>query len=364
MRAPSIRCIPPRHRGFTLIEMMVGIVIALIGVIIVFQIATINEGVKRNTTSINNAQQNGLLSSFVLGIQLANSGNATANAAADLIRCENPLIKQPLATMPAAFTSSWRPIPVMIIDGGAPNVPDAFAVSYSVSNTLVTTAEVMSSAAAGANAVQVQSPGGFRKDDLVVAISSAGTGCDSYKVTAVSAPDANGIVTLSITPNASNDVPAGSRVFNMGPGLDPQKILYDVANNTLQSTSLINDQGAPSGLAPIPIASNIVNMKLQYGIDTDGDGLLDSWVSATGPWTAGALFAADAAKINQIKAVRIGVIVQSQQFDKSYNQDVPWSLFGGVYAGTFAKSTSPPGNFRYRTYETTMPLRNEIWNKQ
>jgi hypothetical protein len=79
-------------------------------------------------------------------------------------------------------------------------------------------------------------------------------------------------------------------------------------------------------------------MKLQYGIDTDADGLLDPWVSATGPWAASALFAADAAKINQIKAVRIGVIVQGQQFDKSYNEDVPWSLFDG---DTPAPSPSP-----------------------
>jgi type IV pilus assembly protein PilW len=363
MRPAGIRRGPPRSRGFTLIEMMVGIVIALIGVIIVFNLVTVNESVKRNTTSVNNAQQNGLLSSFQLGIQLANAGNATANAAEDLIRCENPLIKNPLATMAAAYTSSWRPIPVMIIDGGAPNVPDAFAVSYSVSNTLIATAEVMSSALAGANSVQVQSPTGFRKDDLVIAISGAGK-CDGYKVTAVSAPDADGIVVVSISPPAANDIPAGSRVFNMGPGADPQKILYDVVNQTLQSRSLIDDKGAPINIAPIPIASNIVNMKLQYGIDTDADGLLDSWVSATGPWAASALFAADAVKINQIKAVRIGVIVQSQQFDKGYNQDVAWSLFDGVYTGTYAKSTSPPGNFRYRTYETTMPLRNEIWNKQ
>ena len=364
MKRPTTTRSRPRDRGFTLIEMMIGVVIALIGALIIFHLVTINEGVKRNTTAVNNAQQNGLLSSFLLGIQLANAGNGTAVAAPDLVRCENPLVKNPLATMPAAFTSSWRPIPVMIIDGGAADVPDSFAVSYSVSNALVSTAEVMASAVAGSNSMQVQSPGGFRKDDLVIAISAAGNNCDSYKVTAVSAPDANGIVTLSISPNAANDVPAGSKVFNMGPGVDPQKILYDVANNTLQSTSLIDDQGAPSASPPVPIASNVVNMKLQYGIDTDGDGLLDAWVSATGPWAAGTLFAADAVKINQIKAVRIGVIVQTEQFDKSYNQDVPWSLFDGAYAGTFAKSVSPPGNFRYRTYETTMPLRNEIWNKQ
>jgi type IV pilus assembly protein PilW len=363
MRPEGIRRASPASRGFTLIEMLVGILIALIGVIIVFNLVTVNEGIKRNTTSVNNAQQSGLLSSFLLGIQLANAGNATANAADDLIRCENPLVKNPVATMPAAYASSWRPIPVMIIDGGAPDVPDAFAVTYSVSNTLIASAEVMSSALAGAGSVQVQSPGGFRKDDLVIAISGAGN-CDSYKVTAVSAPDANGIVSLSISPAAANDILAGSRVFNMGPGADPQKIIYDVVNQTLQGRSLVDDKGAPSNAVPTPIASNIVNMKLQYGIDTDADGLLDSWVSATGPWAASALFAADAAKINQIKAVRIAVIVQGQQFDKGYNQDVSWSLFDGVYTGIYARSTSPPGNFRYRTYETTMPLRNEIWNKQ
>ena len=153
----------------------------------------------------------------------------------------------------------------------------------------------------------------------------------------------------------------------MGAADDVQKIAYDVdiAKATLRSTRLVDDQGQLSHEAPNPIASNIVNLKLQYGIDTNADGLLDAWVSATGAWAPEALLSAatPVATLNQIKAVRIGVIVRSEQFDKTYTQDVGWSMFDGALAGTFAQSVSPPGNWRYRVYETVIPLRNEIWNR-
>ena len=62
------------HRGFSLIEIMVGVVIGLIAVLVIYQIFAAAEGIKRNTTSVGDAQQNGLLSSFMLGIELANAG--------------------------------------------------------------------------------------------------------------------------------------------------------------------------------------------------------------------------------------------------------------------------------------------------
>jgi type IV pilus assembly protein PilW len=158
---------------------------------------------------------------------------------------------------------------------------------------------------------------------------------------------------------------ASALLFNLGPGADAQKIRYDVLNGVLRSTRLIDDQGtAVAAPVPQPLASNIVNMKLQYGIDTNGDGLLDAWVSATPPWDAATLLTAPTGTINQIKAVRIGIVVRSEQFDKGYNQDFTWSIFDGVISGTYPKSVAPPGNWRYRVYESSFPLRNEIWNKQ
>ena len=86
-------------------------------------------------------------------------------------------------------------------------------------------------------------------------------------------------------------------------------------------------------------------------------------------------------QINQIRAVRIGIIVQSEQFDKNLagytggnylNGAYNWVLFDcanvvkancpGRITGTIAAQNVPvPGNWRFRTYETVIPLRSAIW---
>ena len=49
-------------RGFGLIEIMVGVVIGLIAVLVIYQVYTVAEGFKRNTTAAGEAQMNGLFS--------------------------------------------------------------------------------------------------------------------------------------------------------------------------------------------------------------------------------------------------------------------------------------------------------------
>src|SRR5947199_9491592 len=170
-------------RGFSLIEVMVGIVIGMIAVLVIYQVYSAAEGIKRNTTSVGDAQQNGLLSSFMLGIELANAGNGVASAARDLGVCPGG----------ADFASTWRPIPVMIVDGRGANRPDSFMVNYSVSNAAIAPAPFTNVHAAAANEdYKVQSPTGFQAGDLIVAISSAV--CVASKVTAVSSADGLGIV--------------------------------------------------------------------------------------------------------------------------------------------------------------------------
>ena len=63
-------------------------------------------------------------------------------------------------------------------------------------------------------------------------------------------------------------------------------------------------------------------------------------------------------QLKTLKAVRIGIVVRGEQWDKEA-PDVAWSLFGGVYSGMFVRAG---GNYRYRIYETVIPLRNELWN--
>ena len=406
---------PREQRGFGLIEIMVGLVIGLIAVLVIFQVYTVAEGFKRNTTAAGEAQMNGLFSTFVLGMELGNGGAAMAVAASDLAAC----------TDTGNIATTFRPIPVLITDGGGNGNPDSFVVTYSMATTLASTAMFNAPAAPSDLTYQIQSPGGFHKGDLIIGIANpAGTNsaCASSKVTADPGPftvpptcdpndpnkSGNCLANVTIKHTGTNiaftgtGLPGSSTLFNMGPADRAQKIQYKVCDKragcpqppvcnqatpcTLDSTPLLDANGQPLA-NPVgnPLASNIVNMKMEYGIDSDLDqkGLLDTWVQASAAgWDPASLLPAAITKINQIKAIRIGIIVQSEQFDKNLagftggdylNGDYDWVLFDcadankancpGRLTGSVPASISPPGNWRFRKYETVIPLRNEIWNK-
>jgi len=183
---------------------------------------------------------------------------------------------------------------------------------------------------------------------------------------AVTAPDGNGIVTITHAPPAGVTFPSSSLMFNMGPANRVQRVRYDVASDTLRSLDLLN-----AGATPVPLASNIVNLKFQYGIDTDNNGYLDTWVPATGAWAPAQMMVAPNDKLNQIKAIRMAIVVRTEQFDRDMGDwKPPQPLFTDCGSAacpapldiTIVKSTSPVGNFRYRTYENVVPLRNNVWN--
>ena len=90
----TVRCQTRAQHGFSLIEIMIGIVIGLIEILVIYQVFALAEGIKRNTTSVGDAQQNGLLSSFILNVQLANANNGYAYAMKELATC-TPTVRRP-----------------------------------------------------------------------------------------------------------------------------------------------------------------------------------------------------------------------------------------------------------------------------
>jgi len=108
------------QRGFSLIEIMVGVVIGMIAMLVIYQVFAAAEGLKRNTTSGGDAQQNGLLASFMLGVELANASNGVAMAWPKLTSCP----------FTADVATTLRPIPILITDGGGATVPDQFVVRW------------------------------------------------------------------------------------------------------------------------------------------------------------------------------------------------------------------------------------------
>lgn len=339
-----------QHRGFSLIEIMVGIVIGLIAVLVIYQIFAAAEGIRRNTTSVGDAQQNGLLSSFMLTIELANASHGIANAMTDLGNCPNT----------GNMATTFRPIPVLVTQGASDTDPDSFVVNYSLATAMIAPVQFYVPASAG-QPFKVLSPLGFKAGDLMVGISSSGN-CVVSKATAVTGPDGVGVITITHTPVATDFSPDDS-LLNLGQSNNPQRVRYDVNAGTLRSTLLWDANGqADAGPVAKPIASNIVNLKLLYGIDTVGDNLLHAWVKPTGAWSDANLMAAPITTLTKIKAIRIGIVVRGEQWDKSLGPQ-SWTLFSddatNVMTGTIPAAG---GNYRLRPYETIVPLRNPIWN--
>ncbi len=62
------------HAGFSLVDIMVGMVLGLLGTIVIFQVFSVSESIKRTTTSGGEAQQNGAAGLFILQRALKASG--------------------------------------------------------------------------------------------------------------------------------------------------------------------------------------------------------------------------------------------------------------------------------------------------
>ena len=205
-------------------------------------------------------------------------------------------------------------------------------------------------------------------------------GCFVSTVTALPAPPASTTVTVS---------GAGLSAF-----VDPNKtvlaclgtwmpLTYAVNNDRLEVATRANGVTTTS-----PAIPDIVNLQAQYGVSAAAnDNVIREWVDATGVWANLNDEAADVARRNRIKAVRIAVVARSGLLERNNVTDVCSSLtaanptglcaWEGVPVGGTITTASPapainlnPNNtnpdwqrYRYRIFETIIPLRNLIWNR-
>ena len=94
-----------RQTGFSLVDVMVGMVLSLLGTIIIFQVFEVSERIKRTTTSGGDAQQNGAAALFTLerGVRQAGYGiNANDGAPLPLQIIANA------ASLPDSITVRFR----------------------------------------------------------------------------------------------------------------------------------------------------------------------------------------------------------------------------------------------------------------
>jgi type IV pilus assembly protein PilW len=367
--------------GFGLIDILVGLVIGLLVTLVVLQVFSVFEGQKRTTTGTADAQTNGNVALYTIKRDLEMAGYGLLPTTDSPLECTAP-------NFDTANTGVTTLTPVTITDGGAgTGASDTITVRYATSDiggsfsqigaAIGTAVDINNFKTASVNDNQ-----GCKVGDIAIVINGTSS-CSLTTVGGLStAPDYTGI---SLTNVAAMGDGNGSYLACLGAwkeiqyGINPNYNPADPANSRvyLQRNTTPN---IPANA--VPIVEDIVNIQAQYGISaTANTNQVVQWVDATGIW-ADSGTTPTVANRNLIKAVRIAVIARNGLLEKTNVSSKCSSLvnagptgvcaWDGSSAGTVIASPAPNVDlsndpnwqrYRYRVYETIIPLRNVIWSK-
>ena len=410
--------------GFSLVELMVGLVIGLIASLVIMQTFSEFEGNKRSTTGTSDAQTNGSIGLYMVQRELQFAGygipilNGTMpqvttkpydvtyqdNSALTVtqIQADYDAKKAAYATKIAADTAivtagevfsalKCRFSPDSLVDAdsnaatpnilksnvvnpvtvtdGAAGASDTITVRYG-DTTRGALATGISTTPAVSPTVLVGNNLGCRPDDTVLItekVDASGTGvCNITKITStLTELNSTQHDRVKLASLAAVNLANTQRLSCLG---KVRQITFDVNANQLRKTNLTTgNQDA--------VLSEIVSLQAQYGISVSPNseiivpGSLNSWVNAAGVWAnppnTGNVCSPTVANRNCIKAVRIAIVARNNLLEKSaVSQACSGTAANAakvcVFGGDLTFANADWPNYRYRVYEVVVPLRNVL----
>jgi type IV pilus assembly protein PilW len=369
------------NTGFSLVEIMVAMVIGLLGIVVIFQVLNVFEGQKRTTTASGDAQQNGLLALFSIEREARMSGYGLNYG--PFLGCAvtaydaGPPVRDPIVSPDPTIIPALSLTPAQIIDGPN-NTPDSITLVYGNSDRLTTSVPLLQPYVAGTDLFTLASSFGFTVGDTLV-VGEVGKGCSLATMTSTPAPQS---LVLNFDPGTYTDIhgasqvarynkaggiatsyaawslltTTGGRMLDLGPS--PTVVTYFIQNSKLMATYLMQSA------TPATVVEGIVQMQAQYGVaKNNSSGVVDDWNNDT---------PTNAAGWAKVLAMRVVVVARSGQPER------PKDAAGNPTTGACNTTTVAPVIFsgaipldltadpdwqcyRYRTFETTVPLRNQIW---
>lgn len=365
MRLPNARV-----TGMSLIELMVGMLIGLIGIVIITHLYVTNEQYKRSTTGAGTAQVNGTIALYTIERDARMAGFGVSHSGA--LGCGNMqyYYNGAYSSPPGPAGGALPPlkfVPLSITNNTGS--PDQLVILYSTGNERLLPGQLSEDMPQPSAEFKVDGTAGFGTGGLVVV--AQGNTCAIYQLTQVQTASShlqhNPGVSAPYNPVGGTSLmpkfKAGALVFNLG---TPVWRTYsiDTANNAYQ-LQLSENLGLLAGGTPMSLVDDIVDMQIQYGLNTDLDAnnVVDAWTPT------------DPADWAQVIAVRIGLLARSGNYEKPENPGDPCSATtatptwagsatvdgAGNLSSVFTVPGGLPSCYKFRVFETVVPLRNMIW---
>ena len=336
------------HSGFSLIEIMVGLVVSLLVSLVIMQVFSVYEGQKRTTSGSADAQTNGSIALYNLqrDVQLAGFALPIFSSSNSPLQC-------------TTFTPSGTDIsPVSITDGGtAAGASDTLTVRYGTADAGGSPA-IISTVNSGNEVLVLNNASCMVNDSVII---SQGTDCLFMQ---------NGVTSLTGTTEITLNKPTGAPI-NPDASLSClgawRAVSYSINRDSQLSRS---ENGIDS-----PNVDEIVNLQAQYGIadppDSAGENnnTIVRWVNATGEtWSN-----PNIANRKLIKAVRVAIVARNGLLEKETVSYPCSTAHPGLCVWTGTSESPAPTidlsnrsdwqQYRYRVFTTIIPLRNVVWAK-
>lgn len=385
-----------RQHGITLIELMVAIVIGLVVTLAATSLLIFGESSKRTTAATNDMGQTGAYAAYVLdrAVRAAGSGftqswtlagafgcllNATLPSTPNLPR--SSAFPAPFATAflgGASGSANLRVAPVLIGKSQSDAGSDVLVVMGGTAASGDVPRLILSSGKS-TSILRLDSTVGLAEGDLGLVSASGTTDClleQVHSSTAFADSAGNDALPLGSTyytasgssTSLSTLAASGSAYFtplgNVNAGNTQFQMFGVGSNNTLYSYDLLMANGTDASQA---VADGVSEMHALYGLDTNSDGVLDTWVDPGATGYDIATMMTTPATARQVVAIRIALVLRSANPERANdNGDLPspasLTLFSDLATSlrqTISFSTSEQ-HFRHRIVESTIPIRNVL----
>lgn len=368
-----------KQKGLSLVELMVGVVISLLALLVITGVLVVYSQQQRTTVSLNEAQNTGMVAAYQIERELRMAGYGLVNPAA--VGCtahfkSGKVVADPVRITPDPTTGS-----------------DIISVFYATDSRAAMAARISE---ASANTFSVSRDHGlfFNPGDVVLFTPDVGDfdppsvgNCDGIEgrdcvlgqvtLTAETGPNFvsqlgsgytkngknyespynSGSGKLNICTNPSANLPVvGGSVIPFG---DPVHYIFAInPEQQLTRQSLV-----PVDTGREVLAEGIVMLRAQYVLDTNADGQADAVVDPWETMPAGWNWA-------RVVGIRFALVSRGDRRDPE--KTMPngnlelWPAMtlpgGGEIPAQTLALTDEQQHYRYRVYQTIVPLKNYIWN--